>query len=172
MTRLHTYIHKIGRPYIHTYIHSESSAYLLQSSRGTNRFPHGCALPRLHTYISLTNTYIHTYDRVPPWPANTEYPPWFMAMLLMSSMMTTVLPTPAPPKRPILPPWFDYHKHKQVRFFNSCTYVRLFICIYAVYGFVNVCGYAYLMYVCMSVYVLCRICMYVCMLYVCMETLA
>mmetsp|Transcript_29261 Transcript_29261/g.93797 ORF Transcript_29261/g.93797 Transcript_29261/m.93797 type:complete len:206 (-) Transcript_29261:160-777(-) len=27
-----------------------------------------------------------------------------MAMLLMSSMMTTVLPTPAPPKRPILPP--------------------------------------------------------------------
>jgi hypothetical protein len=28
-----------------------------------------------------------------------------MAMLLISSMMMTVLPTPAPPNRPILPPW-------------------------------------------------------------------
>jgi len=28
-----------------------------------------------------------------------------MAMLLMSSMMMTVLPTPAPPKSPIFPPW-------------------------------------------------------------------
>ena len=30
--------------------------------------------------------------------------PWALATLLMSSMMSTVLPTPAPPKRPILPP--------------------------------------------------------------------
>ena len=39
-----------------------------------------------------------------PTPANTETPPCFMAMLLMSSMMMTVLPTPAPPNSPILPP--------------------------------------------------------------------
>ncbi len=40
-----------------------------------------------------------------PTPANTERPPCPLAMLLISSMMTTVLPTPAPPKRPILPPF-------------------------------------------------------------------
>ena len=34
-----------------------------------------------------------------------------MAMLLMSSMMTTVLPTPAPPKRPVLPP-FTYGREE------------------------------------------------------------
>ena len=39
-----------------------------------------------------------------PTPAKTETPPCFMAMLLISSMMMTVLPTPAPPNRPILPP--------------------------------------------------------------------
>ena len=39
-----------------------------------------------------------------PTPPNTDTPPCFMAMLLMSSMMMTVLPTPAPPNRPILPP--------------------------------------------------------------------
>src|SRR6266851_5782395 len=36
-----------------------------------------------------------------PTPANTENPPCCFATLLISSMMTTVLPTPAPPKRPI-----------------------------------------------------------------------
>ncbi len=39
-----------------------------------------------------------------PTPAKTEKPECFMATLLISSMMSTVLPTPAPPKRPILPP--------------------------------------------------------------------
>ena len=39
-----------------------------------------------------------------PTPANTEKPPCFLATLLMSSRMRTVLPTPAPPNRPILPP--------------------------------------------------------------------
>jgi hypothetical protein len=39
-----------------------------------------------------------------PTPANTEYEPDFLATLLMSSWMSTVLPTPAPPNRPILPP--------------------------------------------------------------------
>src|SRR5713226_8642466 len=40
-----------------------------------------------------------------PTPANTENPPCCFATLLISSMMTTVLPTPAPPKRPIFPPF-------------------------------------------------------------------
>ena len=39
-----------------------------------------------------------------PTPANTDTPPCSLAMLLISSMMTTVLPTPAPPNAPILPP--------------------------------------------------------------------
>mmetsp|Transcript_5450 Transcript_5450/g.18294 ORF Transcript_5450/g.18294 Transcript_5450/m.18294 type:complete len:239 (+) Transcript_5450:1279-1995(+) len=39
-----------------------------------------------------------------PTPAKTEKPPWAFAMLLISSIITTVLPTPAPPKSPILPP--------------------------------------------------------------------
>ena len=39
-----------------------------------------------------------------PTPPNTDTPPCFRAMLWISSMMTTVLPTPAPPNRPILPP--------------------------------------------------------------------
>ncbi len=39
-----------------------------------------------------------------PTPANTDTPPCFIAMLWISSWMMTVLPTPAPPNRPILPP--------------------------------------------------------------------
>ena len=39
-----------------------------------------------------------------PTPANTEKPPFSMATLRMSSMRSTVLPTPAPPNRPVLPP--------------------------------------------------------------------
>mmetsp|Transcript_5807 Transcript_5807/g.9755 ORF Transcript_5807/g.9755 Transcript_5807/m.9755 type:complete len:234 (-) Transcript_5807:276-977(-) len=39
-----------------------------------------------------------------PTPAKTEKPPCAFAMLLISSIITTVLPTPAPPNRPILPP--------------------------------------------------------------------
>ena len=40
-----------------------------------------------------------------PTPAKTEIPPWCFAMLWISSWMSTVLPTPAPPKRPVLPPF-------------------------------------------------------------------
>ena len=36
--------------------------------------------------------------------SKTEVPPCWVAMLWISSMRSTVLPTPAPPKRPILPP--------------------------------------------------------------------
>ena len=37
-------------------------------------------------------------------PAKTENPLCFLAILLISSLMSTVFPTPAPPKRPIFPP--------------------------------------------------------------------
>jgi len=37
-------------------------------------------------------------------PANTDRPLCCFAMLLISSSMFTVLPTPAPPNRPTLPP--------------------------------------------------------------------
>ena len=40
-----------------------------------------------------------------PTPANTERPPCTWAMLLISSRISTVLPTPAPPKSPTLPPF-------------------------------------------------------------------
>ena len=39
-----------------------------------------------------------------PTPANTEVPPKFLATRVIISWMSTVLPTPAPPNRPILPP--------------------------------------------------------------------
>ena len=37
-------------------------------------------------------------------PANTENPPCAFAILFINSMIVTVLPTPAPPNRPIFPP--------------------------------------------------------------------
>ena len=40
-----------------------------------------------------------------PTPANTESPPCPLAMLLINSWISTVLPTPAPPNNPILPPF-------------------------------------------------------------------
>ena len=40
-----------------------------------------------------------------PTPQNADRPPCCLAMLLISSMMITVLPTPAPPNRPTLPPF-------------------------------------------------------------------
>ena len=42
-----------------------------------------------------------------PTPANTDTPACCFATLLMSSWMMTVLPTPAPPKIPILPPFLN-----------------------------------------------------------------
>ena len=40
-----------------------------------------------------------------PTPANTERPSYALAILLINSMINTVLPTPAPPNKPILPPF-------------------------------------------------------------------
>jgi len=55
--------------------------------------------------------FIHSFQRsfpsldLSPTPVNTEYPPCSVAMFLISSIISTVLPTPAPPNRPIFPPW-------------------------------------------------------------------
>ena len=38
-------------------------------------------------------------------PENTENPPCSVAIFLMSSWINTVLPTPAPPNNPVLPPF-------------------------------------------------------------------
>ena len=40
-----------------------------------------------------------------PTPANTDTPSWSRATRAIISWISTVLPTPAPPNRPILPPW-------------------------------------------------------------------
>ena len=39
-----------------------------------------------------------------PTPANTDTPPCCEATRLIISVISTVLPTPAPPNKPILPP--------------------------------------------------------------------
>ena len=39
-----------------------------------------------------------------PTPAKTEYPPWALAIRAINSVRITVLPRPAPPNRPALPP--------------------------------------------------------------------
>ena len=48
-----------------------------------------------------------------PTPAKTESPPWPFAILLINSWIKTVLPTPAPPNKPILPP-FAYGSIKSI----------------------------------------------------------
>ena len=40
-----------------------------------------------------------------PTPVKIEYPPCSVAILVISSWISTVFPTPAPPNRPILPPF-------------------------------------------------------------------
>ncbi len=60
----------------------------------------------LSTPASLNSSQRSFPSRVrSPTPQNTDFPPCSMAMLLMSSWMMTVFPTPAPPKRPVLPPF-------------------------------------------------------------------
>ena len=62
-----------------------------------------------------------------PTPANTENPLCFFAILFMSSLIRTVLPTPAPPNRPILPP-LRYGSRRSMTFMpvkrTSCDVVR------------------------------------------------
>ena len=81
---------------------SAQRAYALRAARSSGR--------KTRAVLSITpDSCISLYRSLPsrvrsPTPANTEIPPCCLAMLLISSMMMTVLPTPAPPNRPILPP--------------------------------------------------------------------
>nr|GMC68264.1 Uncharacterised protein [Ipomoea batatas]GMD60088.1 Uncharacterised protein [Ipomoea batatas] len=48
-----------------------------------------------------------------PTPAKTEKPPCAFATLLISSMIRTVFPTPAPPNSPIFPPlWYGARRSR------------------------------------------------------------
>ena len=56
------------------------------------------------------DSFISKYKSLPslvlsPTPENTDIPPCCLATLFISSCIRTVLPTPAPPNRPILPPF-------------------------------------------------------------------
>ena len=58
-----------------------------------------------HDLASPISKYRSVPSRVrSPTPANTDTPPWLVATRVIISVISTVLPTPAPPNRPILPP--------------------------------------------------------------------
>ena len=67
--------------------------------------------PKTSIVFSMTpDSFISSQRSLPsrersPTPQNADRPPCSWARLLMSSWMSTVLPTPAPPNRPILPPF-------------------------------------------------------------------
>ena len=66
--------------------------------------------PNTRAVFSRTpDSFISVHKSLPsldlsPTPVNIEYPPCSVATLLISSWINTVLPTPAPPNKPILPP--------------------------------------------------------------------
>ncbi len=80
--------------------------------RPTRRRAPGGSFIWPNTIVDLASTpdsVISRYRSLPsrvrsPTPANTEKPPCSVAMFRINSWMSTVLPTPAPPTRPILPP--------------------------------------------------------------------
>ena len=66
--------------------------------------------PKTSIVLSMTpDSFISSHRSLPsrersPTPQKADRPPCSWARLLISSWMSTVLPTPAPPNRPILPP--------------------------------------------------------------------
>src|SRR5262249_23485366 len=73
-------------------------------SRGSSIGPNTRAVS-LRTLASPSSMMRSLPSRVrSPTPANTDVPPKLRAIRLIISWMSTVLPTPAPPNRPILPP--------------------------------------------------------------------
>ena len=87
------------------------SAIVRPVSATRRRAPGGSFIwPNTSAALSMTpDSFISSQRSLPsrvrsPTPQNTEKPPCSVAMLRISSWMSTVLPTPAPPKRPILPP--------------------------------------------------------------------
>ena len=67
--------------------------------------------PKTRTVLSITPDSVISIQRSfpsrerSPTPQNAERPPCSVAMLWISSWIKTVLPTPAPPNSPTLPPF-------------------------------------------------------------------
>ena len=87
------------------------SAIVSADSATRSRTPGGSSIwPKTRAAFSNTPDSIISRRRsVPsrvrsPTPANTDTPPCWLATRLIISVINTVLPTPAPPNRPILPP--------------------------------------------------------------------
>ena len=89
-------------------------AWLLSSSslsiRLRSQEPSSILFSKASPYLITPDSIISRSRSFPslvrsPTPANTEVPSYFFTMLLISSMMITVFPTPAPPKSPIFPPF-------------------------------------------------------------------
>ena len=72
--------------------------------------------PKTMAVLSITpDSLISVYRSFPsrvrsPTPVNTEYPPCSVAIFRISSWISTVFPTPAPPNRPIFPPFWYGHR--------------------------------------------------------------
>ena len=62
-----------------------------------------------------------------PTPQNTEQPECSVATLWISSWIRTVLPTPAPPKRPILPP-LEYGSRRSMTFIPVSKILASVLC--------------------------------------------
>ncbi len=87
------------------------SAMVSAASATRRRVPGGSSIwPKTSAVLSSTPpSSISRMRSLPsrvrsPTPAKTDVPPKFRATRMIISWMSTVLPTPAPPKRPILPP--------------------------------------------------------------------
>ena len=87
------------------------SAIVRPESATRMRAPGGSFIwPNTSVVLSRTpDSFISSQRSLPsrersPTPQNTDTPSCSSAMLRISSWMSTVLPTPAPPNRPTLPP--------------------------------------------------------------------
>ena len=91
---------------------SRKYSAMVSADRATRRrVPGGSSIwPKTSAVLSSTpDSAISRMRSLPsrvrsPTPANTEVPPKLRATRMIISWMSTVLPTPAPPNRPILPP--------------------------------------------------------------------
>ena len=92
---------------------SRKYSAIVRPDRATRRRAPGGSFiwPKTSAVFSITpDSVISSQRSLPsrersPTPANTDSPSCSAAMLRISSWMSTVLPTPAPPKRPTLPPF-------------------------------------------------------------------
>ena len=92
---------------------SRKYSAIVRPARATRRRAPGGSFiwPKTSAVFSITpDSVISSQRSLPsrersPTPENTDRPSCSAAMLRISSWMSTVLPTPAPPKRPTLPPF-------------------------------------------------------------------